>query len=72
MEPGFGVNLEGSILRGNLTLEANQSPLTGDGSLELSGTLYADTILPFNNQSQGKSSIISRWICPYPIYNAQY
>jgi hypothetical protein len=53
MEPGFGVNLEGSILRGNLTLEANQSPLTGDGSLEISGTLYGDTILPFNNQSQG-------------------
>ena len=50
MEPGFGQNLEGFLIKGNLSLAPAQIPiLQGDGSLEGSGTLYFDVIKEYNN-----------------------
>lgn len=55
MEPGFGQNLEGFLIKGNLSLAPAQIPfLQGDGSLEGSGTLYFDVIKEYN-QSYGVS-----------------
>lgn len=50
MEAGFGQNLEGFLIKGNLSLAPAQIPiLQGDGSLEGSGTLYFDVIKEYNN-----------------------
>ena len=50
MEPGFGQNLEGFLIKGNLSLAPAEIPiLQGDGSLEGSGTLYFDVIKEYNN-----------------------
>ena len=49
MESGFGQNLEGFLIKGNLSLAPSANPLLqGDGSIEGSGTLYIDTITEYN------------------------
>lgn len=49
MDTGFGQNLEGFLIKGNLSLVPSQIPsLQGDGSIEGSGTLYIDTIREYN------------------------
>lgn len=49
MDTGFGQNLEGFLIKGNLTLVPAQLPsLQGDGSIEGAGTLYIDTIREYN------------------------
>lgn len=49
MQPGFGQNLEGFLIKGNLSLAPSANPsLQGDGSIEGSGTLYFDTIKEYN------------------------
>jgi hypothetical protein len=49
MDTGFGQNLEGFLIKGNLSLVPSQLPsLHGDGSIEGSGTLYIDTIREYN------------------------
>lgn len=53
MESGFGQNLEGFLIKGNLSLAPSAHPLVqGDGSVEGSGTLYFDLIKEYN-QNQG-------------------
>ena len=55
MESGFGQNLEGFLIKGNLSVTPSAHPLIqGDGSLEGSGTLYFDKIEEYN-QNQGVS-----------------
>jgi len=52
MEPGFGQNLEGFLIKGNLSLAPSANPsLQGDGSIEGSGTLYFDTIKEYNQDN---------------------
>lgn len=49
MESGFGQNLEGFLIKGNLSLAPSANPsLQGDGSVEGSGTLYFDSIKEYN------------------------
>lgn len=49
MDTGFGQNLEGFLIKGNLSLIPSAIPsLQGDGSIEGSGTLYIDTIREYN------------------------
>ena len=49
MDSGFGQNLEGFLIKGNLSLAPSANPtLQGDGSLEGSGTLYFDEIKEYN------------------------
>lgn len=49
MESGFGQNLEGFLIKGNLSLAPSANPvLQGDGSIEGSGTLYFDVIREYN------------------------
>lgn len=49
MNTGFGQNLEGFLVKGNLSLEPAQIPdLQGNGSLEGSGTLYFDLLTEYN------------------------
>lgn len=49
MESGFGQNLEGFLIKGNLSLAPSANPvLQGDGSIEGAGTLYFDTIREYN------------------------
>lgn len=49
MESGFGQNLEGFLIKGNLSVAPSAHPLIqGDGSLEGSGTLYFDLIKEYN------------------------
>ncbi|NBU34187.1 hypothetical protein EB118_04810 [bacterium] len=49
MEPGFGQNLEGFLIKGNLSLAPAEIPIYGgDGSIEGSGTLYFDNIKEYN------------------------
>ncbi|NBP01355.1 MAG: hypothetical protein EBU90_14670 [Proteobacteria bacterium] len=49
MESGFGQNLEGFLIKGNLSVIPSDLPLwQGDGSLEGSGTLYFDKIQEYN------------------------
>jgi len=49
MDTGFGQNLEGFLIKGNLSLIPSEIPiLQGDGSIEGSGTLYIDTIREYN------------------------
>jgi len=56
MDTGFGNNLEGFIIRGNLSLEPTDTPLiSGNGSLEAYGGLYIDSISAYSNNSQGVS-----------------
>ncbi len=52
MESGFGQNLEGFLIKGNLSLAPSANPsLQGDGSIEGSGTLYFDIIREYNYQN---------------------
>ena len=45
MESGFGQNLEGFLVKGNLSLNPSLLPLyQGDGSLEASKPLYINNI----------------------------
>lgn len=49
MNQGFGTNLQGYTIDGNLSLnKAPQPAIDGDGSLEASGTLYVDTIREYS------------------------
>ncbi len=49
MESGFGQNLEGFLIKGNLSLSPAELPLyQGDGSIEGSGTLYINTIREYD------------------------
>lgn len=49
MDSGFGQNLEGFLIKGNLSLAPSANPsLQGDGSIEGSGTLYFDEIKEYN------------------------
>jgi len=49
MEPGFGQNLEGFLIKGNLSLTPSANPShQGDGSMEGSGTLFFDVIKEYN------------------------
>ena len=49
MEPGFGQNLEGFLIKGNLSLAPSANPSQqGDGSIEGSGTLFFDIIKEYN------------------------
>jgi hypothetical protein len=50
MDTGFGENLKGFLITGNLSILKGQNPLyNGDGSLEGTGTLYFDTIKQFSD-----------------------
>jgi hypothetical protein len=52
MEPGFGQNLEGFLIKGNLSLAPSANPsLQGDGSIEGSGTLFFDKIKEYNQDN---------------------
>lgn len=52
MEPGFGQNLEGFLIKGNLSLAPSENPsLYGDGSIEGSGILYFDVIKEYNQDN---------------------
>lgn len=49
MESGFGQNLEGFLIKGNLSLAPAELPhLQGDGSIEGSGTLYINKITEYD------------------------
>lgn len=49
MESGFGQNLEGFLIKGNLSLlQADIPALQGDGSIEGSGTLYINNIREYD------------------------
>jgi hypothetical protein len=49
MESGFGQNLEGFLVKGNLSLAPAELPiLQGDGSIEGSGTLYFNKIQEYD------------------------
>lgn len=49
MEPGFGQNLEGFLIKGNLSLAPSANPSQqGDGSIEGSGILFFDEIREYN------------------------
>jgi len=52
MDTGFGQNLEGFLIKGNLSIAPAALPfLQGDGSLEGSGTLYFDIIREYNSNT---------------------
>lgn len=70
MESGFGQNLEGFLVKGNLSLAPADIPAYGgDGSIEGSGTLYFDTIREYNTNFgvdlQGVSFRNGRVTVPY-------
>jgi hypothetical protein len=49
MEAGFGINLEGFLIKGNLSLSPAELPvIQGDGSLEGSGTLYFNRLQEYD------------------------
>lgn len=49
MNTGFGTNLEGFIIEGNVSItKAPIQAVDGDGSLEASGTIYIDTIREYS------------------------
>lgn len=49
MESGFGQNLEGFLIKGNLSVIPAELPIShGDGSLEGSGTLYFNNIKEYD------------------------
>lgn len=53
MDSGFGVNLQGFLIRGNLSLLSSDLPIEhGNGSIEGSGTLYINDIREYQ-QSNG-------------------
>ena len=50
MDNGFGINLEGFLIHGNLSLNPGLIPVeNGDGSIEAAGTFYIDTLREYNN-----------------------
>lgn len=52
MDTGFGQNLEGFLIKGNLSIAPAALPwIQGDGSLEGSGTLYYDIIREYNSNT---------------------
>ena len=52
MDNGFGTNLEGFLIHGNLSLNPGEIPaINGDGSIEASGTFYIDTLREYNNKN---------------------
>jgi len=52
MDTGFGQNLEGFLIKGNLSLAPAAIPtIQGDGSIEGSGTLYIDNIKEYNTDN---------------------
>lgn len=52
MESGFGQNLEGFLIKGNLSLAPAELPnLQGDGSIEASGTLYINNLTEYDNDN---------------------
>ena len=52
MDNGFGTNLEGFLIHGNLSLNPGEIPVVnGDGSIEASGTFYIDTLREYNNNN---------------------
>lgn len=52
MDNGFGTNLEGFLIHGNLSLNPSQIPaVNGDGSIEASGTFYIDKLREYNNNN---------------------
>lgn len=54
MESGFGKNLEGFLIKGNLSLISAELPdYGGNGSIEGSGTLYIDSIRQYNANDNG-------------------
>ena len=70
MESGFGQNLEGFLIKGNLSLAPSANPsLQGDGSIEGAGTLYFDTIREYNYTNgvniQDVSFVNNKLIIPY-------
>lgn len=72
MESGFGQNLEGFLIKGNLSLAPSANPLLqGDGSIEGSGTLYIDTINEYNSTNgvtiQDVSFKDGKIIVPYDL-----
>jgi len=76
METGFGQNLEGFLIKGNLSLSKAAIPhLQGDGSIEGSGTLYFDTLKEYTElhgiNVNGASFLNGQLIIPYtaPSYN---
>ena len=57
MESGFGQNLEGFLIKGNLSLNPSVLPLyQGDGSIEASGTLYVNKIQEYNETMRKMNS----------------
>uniref|UniRef100_A0A6C0E1A0 Peptidase S74 domain-containing protein n=1 Tax=viral metagenome TaxID=1070528 RepID=A0A6C0E1A0_9ZZZZ len=52
MDTGFGTNLEGFLVKGNLSIAPSLLPNSqGDGSLEGSGTLYYNSIREYNKNN---------------------
>lgn len=52
MDNGFGTNLEGFLIHGNLSLNPGVIPaINGDGSIEASGTFYIDKLREYNNNN---------------------
>ena len=52
MDNGFGMNLEGFLIHGNLSLNPGLIPIiNGDGSLEASGTLYINKIREYSQSN---------------------
>lgn len=54
MNSGFGVNLEGFLIKGNLSLIPSENPYySGDGSLESAGALYVNKIKKYDASNNG-------------------
>ena len=72
MESGFGQNLEGFLIKGNLSLAPGELPyLQGDGSIEGSGTLYINRITEYDlNNGLNIQNIIIKDNCIYVPYEA--
>ena len=60
MDSGFGTNLEGFLIKGNLSIFPGCQPdINGDGSLEASGTFYIGNIQEYNlNQGINIQNVI--------------
>ena len=72
MDTGFGQNLEGFLIKGNLSLSPSEVPyLQGDGSIEGAGTLYINYIKEYNSTQgidiQDVKFINSQIIIPYDV-----
>ena len=58
MDSGFGINLEGLLIKSNLSVLPNEYDINiANGSLEVCGNLYADIITPFTNTTSGSISV---------------